>query len=52
MFNEKEQIFAAVRSDEQAKALSKLGINVLQIDLTDQKSVVEILLRYNSKNFL
>jgi hypothetical protein len=45
---EKEHINAAVRSEEQAKALSKLGINVLQLDLTDEKAVVESLLRHDS----
>ncbi|KAF4612842.1 hypothetical protein G7Y89_g15531 [Cudoniella acicularis] len=40
----KENITAAVRSEEQAKTLSKLGINVLQLDLTDEKVVVESLL--------
>ncbi|KAF2231493.1 NAD(P)-binding protein [Viridothelium virens] len=34
-------------SKEQAKALSTLGINVLQLDLTDEKAVVQSLLRYN-----
>lgn len=45
---EKEHICVAVRSKEQAKALSKLGINVLQLDLTDEKTVVESLLRCES----
>ena len=44
----REHISAAVRSEEQAKALSKLGINVLQLDLTDEKAVVESLLRHDS----
>ncbi|MCJ1292562.1 hypothetical protein MMC34_004113 [Xylographa carneopallida] len=34
-------IIAAVRSEEQAKSLSKLGINVLQLDLTDENAVLE-----------
>ncbi|MCJ1457103.1 hypothetical protein MMC28_007469 [Mycoblastus sanguinarius] len=44
---EKEQMSAAVRSEEQAKTLSKLGINVLQLDLTDEKAVVESLLHHD-----
>jgi uncharacterized protein YbjT (DUF2867 family) len=44
----KEHISAAVRTEEQAKALNKLGINVLQLDLTDEKAVVESLLRHQS----
>ncbi|KAI9832678.1 MAG: hypothetical protein M1819_004263 [Sarea resinae] len=43
----KEQITAAVRSAEQANALSKSGINVLQLDLTDEKAVVDSVLRHN-----
>jgi uncharacterized protein YbjT (DUF2867 family) len=45
---EKNNISAAVRSEEQANILSKLGINVLKLDLTDEKAVVEGLLRNNS----
>ncbi|KAF4964988.1 hypothetical protein FSARC_7166 [Fusarium sarcochroum] len=33
----RKQIFAAVRSEEQAEALSSLGINVLKLDLTDEQ---------------
>ena len=44
----KENIIAAVRSEEQAKSLSELGINVLQLDLTDEEAVVESLSRQNS----
>ncbi|KAM5388320.1 hypothetical protein ACJA88_000184 [Fusarium oxysporum] len=36
----KQQVFAAVRTDEQAKALSTLGINVLKLDLSDEQAVV------------
>ncbi|KAL9086375.1 MAG: hypothetical protein Q9165_007161 [Trypethelium subeluteriae] len=43
----KDNISAAVRSEEQAKALSNLGINVLQLDLTDENAVIESLLRYD-----
>ncbi|KAL9044052.1 MAG: hypothetical protein Q9214_002786 [Letrouitia sp. 1 TL-2023] len=45
----KEDIFAAVRSKEQAKALTNLGINVLQLDLTDETSVAENLLGHDSR---
>ena len=48
----KENISAAVRSKEQAKALLSLGINVLQLDLTDEKAVIESLLRYDSTKIL
>ncbi|KAF5621008.1 hypothetical protein F25303_12355 [Fusarium sp. NRRL 25303] len=36
----KDQIVAAVRTDEQAKALSTLGINVLKLDLSDEQAVI------------
>ncbi|KAF5606561.1 nad dependent epimerase dehydratase family [Fusarium subglutinans] len=36
----KNQVFAAVRTDEQAKALSIHGINVLKLDLSDEQAVV------------
>ncbi|PCD41290.1 hypothetical protein AU210_003846 [Fusarium oxysporum f. sp. radicis-cucumerinum] len=36
----KQQVFAAVRTDKQAKALSTLGINVLKLDLSDEQAVV------------
>ncbi|KAK9779764.1 putative NAD-dependent epimerase/dehydratase domain-containing protein [Seiridium cardinale] len=42
----REHIHAAVRSDDQAKALSALGVNVLRLDLTDEKSVVDNLLSH------
>ncbi|KAK2688522.1 hypothetical protein QWA68_012706 [Fusarium oxysporum] len=35
----KQQVFAAVRTDEQAKALSTLGINILKLDLSDEQAV-------------
>ncbi|KAG0644921.1 hypothetical protein D0Z07_9365 [Hyphodiscus hymeniophilus] len=38
---------AAVRSDEQAKLLSESGISVLQLELTDEKAVVESLVNHN-----
>ncbi|KAI9706233.1 MAG: hypothetical protein M1820_004808 [Bogoriella megaspora] len=43
----KENIFAAVRSEEQAEAISRSGITVLQLDLTDEGAVVASLLRYD-----
>ncbi|KAF5990295.1 hypothetical protein FBULB1_122 [Fusarium bulbicola] len=36
----KNQVFAAVRTDKQAKALSVHGINVLKLDLSDEHAVV------------
>ncbi|CZR39097.1 uncharacterized protein FPRO_05711 [Fusarium proliferatum ET1] len=36
----KDQIVAAVRTDEQAKALSTPGINVLKLDLSDEQAVI------------
>ncbi|XXG95183.1 hypothetical protein Hte_001443 [Hypoxylon texense] len=36
---------AAVRSEEQAKSLSKLGVNVVQVDLRDEAAVSEVILR-------
>ena len=42
------QVVAAVRSREQAGALSKLGISVLQLDLSDEHAVTERVLQYNS----
>lgn len=47
----KENIIAAVRSEEQVKSLSKLGITVLQLDLTDESAVVESLLKHNGNTF-
>jgi saccharopine dehydrogenase-like NADP-dependent oxidoreductase len=45
----RSRITAVVRSDEQAKLLSESGINVLQLDLTDEKAVVESLVKHNSE---
>jgi uncharacterized protein YbjT (DUF2867 family) len=45
----RSRITAAVRSDEQAKLLSESGINVVQLDLTDEKAVVESLVKHNSE---
>ncbi|KAH6843095.1 hypothetical protein B0I37DRAFT_211899 [Chaetomium sp. MPI-CAGE-AT-0009] len=43
----KENIIAAVRSEEQATALSTLGITVLRLDLTNESAVVESVLHHN-----
>jgi hypothetical protein len=48
---DRKNITATVRSEEQAKILSKLGINVLQLDLADEKAVVENVLAHNSTKF-
>ncbi|PVH69124.1 NAD(P)-binding protein [Cadophora sp. DSE1049] len=41
------RIIAAVRSDEQAKLLSEAAINALQLDLTDEKVVLDGLVKHN-----
>ncbi|KAH6699076.1 hypothetical protein BKA61DRAFT_741250 [Leptodontidium sp. MPI-SDFR-AT-0119] len=41
------RVIATVRSDEQAKLLSKSGINVLQLDLTDEKAVIDGIVKHN-----
>ncbi|KAF2792902.1 NAD(P)-binding protein [Melanomma pulvis-pyrius CBS 109.77] len=41
----KANISAAVRSEEQVQALSKLGINVLRLDLSDEKAVAEAVIQ-------
>ncbi|KAL4778429.1 hypothetical protein BJX76DRAFT_143798 [Aspergillus varians] len=43
----KDQIIAAVRSQEQADALAKLDIPVLQLDLADKDAVLEAILSHN-----
>lgn len=43
------RVFAAVRSDEQAKVLAESGINVLQLDLTDKNAVVDGLVKHDSE---
>lgn len=43
-----QNIIAAVRSEEQAKALSKLGVSVLQLDLNNEEAVVGRILQHNS----
>ncbi|KAH7386207.1 hypothetical protein BKA64DRAFT_136350 [Cadophora sp. MPI-SDFR-AT-0126] len=41
----KENISAAVRSQEQADALSNLGINVIRLDLSNEEAVIAAILR-------
>lgn len=41
-------ISAAVRSEEQAQSLSKLSVNVIQVDLSDEAAVKEAVLRNES----
>ncbi|KAL3480460.1 hypothetical protein BJX99DRAFT_254451 [Aspergillus californicus] len=43
----KDQLVAAVRSTEQADALSKLDIPVLQLDLADENAVIDAILYHN-----
>ncbi|CAL5871785.1 uncharacterized protein PFLUO_LOCUS6038 [Penicillium psychrofluorescens] len=42
-----DRLVAAVRSENQANSLSKLGISVLRLDLADEDAVVESVLRHN-----
>jgi len=44
----KDNISAAVRSQEQADALSKLGISVIRLDLGDEEAVVAAILGNDS----
>jgi len=46
------RISASVRSAEQAEALSKLGVNVFRLDLSDEHAVTETVLDNNSKRSL
>jgi hypothetical protein len=48
---ERDQIVAAVRSEEQANLLSNLGIGVLRVDLANEAEVVEGVLRHNGRYF-
>ena len=48
---ERNQITAAVKSEEQAKCLSKLGVIILRMDLNDEKAISESLLQRRSRNF-
>ena len=43
----KENIITPVRSQEQANALSKLGVKVVRIDLSDEKDVVDTISQNN-----
>ncbi|CAI7655918.1 unnamed protein product [Penicillium glandicola] len=42
-----DQLIAVVRSEDQAKSLSNLGVHVLQLDLTDEDAVVKSVLLHN-----
>ncbi|KAI1105789.1 NAD(P)-binding protein [Jackrogersella minutella] len=46
-----ENISAAVRTEEQAQSLSKLGVNVIQVDLNDEGAVNEAVL-FNKINII
>ncbi|KAH8203456.1 hypothetical protein TruAng_002327 [Truncatella angustata] len=41
----KEHVHAAVRTEQQAKDLSELGIKVHQIDLTDESNVADVVIK-------
>lgn len=43
------KVFATVRSDEQAQALSKLDVGLMQFDLTDKQSVEKAVLDHQSE---
>ena len=45
-----DRLIAAVRSEDQANSLSNLGVRVIQLDLTDEDTVVESVLSHNSMN--
>ncbi|OQD60496.1 hypothetical protein PENPOL_c023G10563 [Penicillium polonicum] len=42
-----DRLIAAVRSEDQADSLSNLGIRVIQLDLTDEDTVVKTVLSHN-----
>ncbi|KAI1392961.1 NAD(P)-binding protein [Hypoxylon trugodes] len=46
-----KNIIAAVRSEEQVQSLSKLGVNVVQLNLRDEDAVKEVVLK-NNINFI
>ncbi len=41
-------IYAVVRSDDQVKALSKLGVKVVQFDLSDEQRALDIIVSNDS----
>lgn len=41
-------IHAAVRTDEQVQQLLKLGINVVQVDLSNEAAVLDVIIRHES----
>lgn len=45
------RIHAAVRSPEQAESLSKLDVNVVQLDLSDQAAVARYILSNDSEPY-
>jgi uncharacterized protein YbjT (DUF2867 family) len=48
----KAHIIASVRSQEQADALQAAGVDVIRLDLSNETSVIETILRHNSKFLL
>ncbi|CAI7569276.1 unnamed protein product [Penicillium discolor] len=42
-----DRLIATVRSEDQANSLSNLGVRVIQLDLTDEDTVVKSVLSYN-----
>jgi uncharacterized protein YbjT (DUF2867 family) len=45
----KAHIIASVRSQEQADALQAAGVDVIRLDLSDETSVIETILRHKGK---
>ena len=46
------KIHAAVRTTEQVKALAKLGVNVIQVDLMDENAVLTTVIDKKSTTLL
>ncbi|KAL9058634.1 MAG: hypothetical protein Q9162_001641 [Coniocarpon cinnabarinum] len=44
---DRQHVFAAIRSEEQAQALSTLGVNVLRLALNDEEAVAEAVSKNN-----
>lgn len=47
---EKSQVYATVRANDQAAALSAAGINVVQLDLSDEEKVNNLIVKNQSKS--
>ncbi|CRL22542.1 NAD(P)-binding domain [Penicillium camemberti] len=47
-----DRLIAAVRSEDQANSLSNLGVRVIQLDLTDEDTVVKSVLSHNTLHLI